>query len=69
MCDLKLCEHSAVFYIFTMSGLKSCEYGEQRNLMGLGDLCIDQLRAPSRLLVNALAIASDVAVGFQQTQR
>ena len=38
MCDFKLCEHSAVFHIFTMCGLKACEYGEQRNLMGLGDL-------------------------------
>ena len=29
MCDFKLCEHSTVFHIFTMCGLKSCEYGEQ----------------------------------------
>ena len=33
--DFKSCE---VFHMFTMCGLKSCEYGEQRNLMGLGGL-------------------------------
>ena len=37
MCDFKPCGHSTVLY-FTMCGLKSGEYGEQRNLMGLGDL-------------------------------
>ena len=37
MCDIKLGEHSAVFHIFTMCGLKSCEYRKQSNLMGLGD--------------------------------
>ena len=26
MCDFKLCEHSTMFHIFTMFGLKSCEY-------------------------------------------
>ena len=31
--------------------------------------CIGQLRAPSRLLANALSIASDIASGFEQTQR
>ena len=31
--------------------------------------CIDQLRAPSRLLANALSIASDITSGFEQTQR
>ena len=30
---------------------------------------IIKLRAPSRLLANALSIASDIASGFEQTQR
>ena len=38
--DFKSCEHSTVFHVFTTCGLKSCEYGEQSDLMGLGDLWI-----------------------------
>ena len=29
---------NSVSYFIIMCGLKSCEYGEQSNLMGLGDL-------------------------------